>query len=204
MRFNYKNLIGIILAMCFTLCCYAQDCTAPGGEIPKECYGIEGMVSSFYDKKSHYGRSSFSLFLIGTRADTVRDPRNSVRRSSKDVLRMSVGYTWSGDHVPDYFDFSFVSYSENPFKYEDNHKLSIYIDDKSVLSENTENRGFYQTVKNFSIEIKYSDYIKFLEAKKVAIQLGDTEIILKPDQIELLKELFKTTKEIKPSRRGKM
>jgi hypothetical protein len=66
------------------------------------------------------------------------------------------------------------------------------------LSEDTDIGPSIVIAEQFSFEMKYTDFLKFTEAKQITIQLGETKIKLKSEDIEALNELNKTTKELKP------
>jgi hypothetical protein len=198
MNFAFKNLVVIVLAIGAAASCYAQDCSSIiQVNLPKECYPVDGNVGSYYNKTSNTRGSGLTLNLLGKPSNISPAP-NATIRVSKDVLRMSVWYHAPGSIIPLTIGLNLTSFSPTPSKYKDNHRLTIYLDDKLLLSENLEvmiSGGIYERLL---LQMKYTDFLKFTEAKKVTVQLGKTKIKLKPKDIEALNELNKTTKDLKP------
>lgn len=196
MNFALKNLLAIVLAIGVVVSCYAQDCSSLNKvNLPKECYPAVDKAYSYYDKDSDSAGGGLNLLLLGNRSDILRELYIYVR---KDVLIMFVSHYAPRSIIPTSVGFEITSYSKEPSKYKNNHRLTIYVYDKLLLSENLEVRTSGGIVEKFLLEMKYTDFLKFTEAKKVTIQLGETKIELKPEQVEALNDLNKTTKQLKP------
>lgn len=67
-----------------------------------------------------------------------------------------------------------------------------------LLSDNLDETGALMNAENFAFTMKYSDFLSFTAFRKVVIQIGETKIELKPDAIEALNEMNKTTKDLSP------
>ncbi len=79
-------------------------------------------------------------------------------------------------------------------KYNDNHKINIYLEGNMLLSENIAVSSSIIIAEKFSFEMKYKDFLKFSEAKDITIQLGKAKIKLQTQHIEALNELNKIVK----------
>ncbi len=200
MVFVVKSLVTICLAIVGVVPIYSQQCPPllpDTRQIPlSECRMIANGKGSYWEKDNAIG-ASISLYILGKPIDVVSTP-NALIRVNKDVLTMSIGYYAPRKIIPMSVRLNLTSYSSIPSKYKENHKLTIYLDDKPLLSEEAEAGSSIVIAEKFSLEIKWADFLKFTEAKKITIQLGETKIKLKPEDIEALNELNKTTKELKP------
>ena len=190
MKFTLKILVAIIFALSGVVACYAQ--TPPPAQPPppmKPARNV-GNAKVFYFEKQNQTEANVYLYILGEVADIYQ---------KKDVLTMIVGYKVAGNKAtePETVFLFLTSYSGEGLKYKENHKLTFYLDDKPLLSEDTVVRfSTYAPQKisseSFALEIKYKDFRRILKAKKVTLQFGQTKIDLKPETIAGLRDLNKT------------
>jgi hypothetical protein len=202
--FVVKSLVTICLAIIGVVSIYAQQCPSAFPGVPQlplsECRMIANGKGT-YKEKDNAIEAELRLYILGKPTDVVVYGAN--RRVNKDVLIMSVGYVAFGNIMPTSVTLDLKSFSRTPSKYKENHKLTIYLDDKPFLSKDAAMLGSIEfdenfSVEKFSLEMEYADFLKFTEAKQITIQMGETIIKLKSEDIEALNELNKTTKELKP------
>src|SRR5687768_12869370 len=171
MRLIFKISTVIVLAI-FGIASYAQDGSSDNPS-------LEDCRKAFYSEKPDYTTESLRLYLVGKDSDIVPD-KNASLRVNNDVLIMRLGYSALRKITPPSVFFELTSYSAKPSKYEDNHKLTIFLDNQLLLSESMRMLNSIVIAERFSLEMKYPDFLKFTAAKKVKLQLGETEIDLKP------------------------
>jgi len=192
MKLTLKFLAAIIFALSSVASCYAQTPPPPVQPPPpmKPARNV-GNAKVFYFEKQNQTKASVYLYILGEVADIYQ---------KKDVLTMEVGYQVAGNKAtePKSIYLFLTSYSGEGLKYKDNHKLTFYLDDKRLLSEDSVVRSSSYAPQKISSEsfalpeIKYKDFRKILEAKKVTLQFGQTKIDLKPEVIQGLRDLNKT------------
>jgi len=124
-----------------------------------------------------------------------------LNRKSKEIMRMT--YEVSVDKVggkPDGMTLIFQSFSDNGYKYKNNRKVYVIINDKSEL------RGEAQMVMAscspkkemecyevlFSPLLPFSDFEAILKNDNVKIQFGETVFEITAEEKEGLKDLQKT------------
>jgi hypothetical protein len=195
--FVVKSLVTICLAIIGVVSIYAQQCPPAlpdTRQIPlSECRMIANGKGTYREKDNI--AADLRLYILGNSTDVVHGANIRV---NKDVLIMSVGYFALGKIIPTSVRLELTSFSTTPSKYKENHKLIIYLDDKPFLSKDTEAGVSIVIAEKFSLEMKYADFLKFTEAKQITIEMGETIIKLKSEDIKALNELNKTTKELKP------
>lgn len=141
--------------------------------------------------------NSVFLYILGKRSDIIPAP-NATLRTIKNVLAMRIGCNAPRNVMPQFARLTFTLYSNTLLKHKNKNKLIIYISGKPLLSENLEQGNSMGGIaENFSLEMKYADFLKLTEAEKVTIQLGKIKIVLKPKDIKALNDLNKTTKQLK-------
>lgn len=117
----------------------------------------------------------------------------------KESLNLTFGYEVAGEKPtePESIYLKIDAYSATgEKKYRDNHRISIYIDDKLFLSNDPEVLPLYQFPENndsYIIKhIPYKDFRRLLPARKLTIQLGQTRVELEPRASEALNDLDRT------------
>ncbi len=127
-----------------------------------------------------------SLFLS-------RNDKQSIR------ARFEVPIEQAGEK-PKSVQMFYHSFSENGFKYEDNHKVAIVLDDKDIIESEAKVAMAVDNAKkeNEFIEVILSQPIAFaafeamLKAKDVKIQFGDTVFELTAEEKDGLRDLQRT------------
>ena len=176
---------------------HAQDCSSGiPNTPPRENCRMIGKVSFGYAKKPVFTSVGIGFYLLGKPGDVI--PSVNTMRVENDVIIMSIGYFAERNIVPYSATIELRTFSTKPLKHRENHKLTIFIDDKTLLSENLDETGSLMNAENFAFTMKYSDFLSFTAVSKVVIQIGETKIELKPDAIEALNEMNKTTKDLSP------
>jgi hypothetical protein len=200
MMFVVKGLVTICLAIMGVASIYTQQCPPQlpdTKQIPlSECRVIANGKGRYWNKDNAIS-AGISLYLLGKPGDVV-STANAGIRVNKDSLTMSIGYYAPRKIMPISVSLNLRSLSTKPTKYKENHKLTIYLDGKPFLSKDAEAESSIIFGEIFSLRMEYTDFLKFTEAKQITIQLGETKIKLKSEDIEALNELNKTTKELKP------
>ena len=200
MMFVLKSLVTICLAILGAVPIYSQQChplLPDTQQIPlSECRIIANGKGGYWNKDNTIS-AGISFYLLGKPGDVVHTPNAGIR-INKDSLTMKIGYYAPGKIMPTSVQLDLKSFSTTPSKYKENHKLTIYLDGKPLLSKDASAISSIVIAEIFSLEIEYADFLKFTEAKQITIQLGETKIKLKSEDIEALNELNKTTKELKP------
>jgi len=195
MKLIFKVLVINLLVIGTVAFCYSQKCS-PQLNLPKECYTVEGKVYSSSIKTYDLKRASLLLFLLGKPSNRSTGPNGTIL-VSEDFIKMEIYYNSSNNRLPEIVTFEFTLFSNELSKYNDNRKITIYIEDNVLLSENVAVSNSISIAEHFSFEMKYKNFLKFSEAKDITMQLGKTKIKLKPQHIEALNELNKTVKEFK-------
>jgi hypothetical protein len=122
-----------------------------------------------------------------------RNDRQSIR------ARFEVPREQAGEN-PHSVQMFYHSFSENGFKYEDNHKAAIVLDDKDTIesqanlvmaSNNATQENQYNEVI-LSQPIAFADFEAILKAKDVKIQFGETVFELTPEEKDGLRDLQRT------------
>jgi hypothetical protein len=152
---------------------------------------IIGKAEVYYFENKNQTKASVYLYILGQVADIYQ---------KKDVLTLEVGYEIAGKKAVEPKDVYLIltSYSGEGLKYKENHKLTIYIDDKLLLSEDTIelfSRYYPQKISSESFKlpkIKYTEFLKWIEGKKVTLQFGEAKIDLNTEVITALQDLKKT------------
>lgn len=144
--------------------------------------------------KSQFTSEGVRLYLLGKKSDVVPAP-NAQLRVINDVLIMRLGYYAPRNFIPPTIYLELTSFSAKSPKYKDNSMLTIFIDDKPIMTENMELQGsiFGIAEKFYNSDIKFNDFLKFTAGKKVKIQFGNTIIELKDEEIKALNDLNETT-----------
>jgi len=119
----------------------------------------------------------------------------------RDAISLSMGFWVMGKKAtePKILDLALTTYTFNvrSLKYHDNHKLTIRVDGKQVISSDTveEFSDFDEGVafEGFELKgIKYEDFLKIIKGKLIMFQLGETEMFLSQDAIQALNDLNNT------------
>lgn len=201
MKIAIKILVPIVLALSEVASLYAQQCppSLPDTrQLPlNECRMIANGKGFHWQKDNSMGAGVY-LRILGKSSDVIYAP-NAEMRVNTDVLDMGVFYYAPKRIIPTSVHLKLRSFSTIPSKYKTNHKLTIYLDDKPLLSADAEVGNSIVIAEQFYLEIKYTDFLKLTEAKKITVQFGETKIKLKPADIEALNDLNLTTKELKPA-----
>lgn len=210
-KFVVKSLMAMALAIGGFVSIYAQQCptdtsvphSPPQNPPPlDECQLIANGKGTFWQSKNAMG-ASIRLYIMGKPTDIYKPSYAMEPLIYRDVLIMRLGYYAPRKIRPMSVNFELMSYSPTAFKYEANHKITIYLDDNPLLSKDAEATSLMVDIKRsiniekFTVEMEFGDFLKFTEAKNITIQLGETKIKLKSEDIEALNELNKTTKELK-------
>jgi hypothetical protein len=121
----------------------------------------------------------------------------------KDVLEMEATYEVVGNKAtkPETVSFILSSYSSSGRKYKDDHKLTIYLDGAEFRSAETREWFSHDDPGRISSEtyvaprLKYADFLRLLEAKKVEMKFGQTRFTLSQDQVAVLRDLNRTVEQ---------
>jgi hypothetical protein len=101
---------------------------------------------------------------------------------------------------PESVQMFYHSFSDNGFKYKDNHKFAIVLDDKDTIKSeanlvmsayNPKKENEYNEVI-LSQPIAFADFEAMLKAKDVKIQFGKTVFELTPEEKDGLRDLQRT------------
>lgn len=172
---------------------YAQDCSTDNP--PSENCRTFGKAKMYFSEKPALTNAGIRLYLLGKPDDIVPD-KNATSRIINDILIMQLGYSAPRHIIPQFIHLELKSFSNKPSKYAENNKLTIFLDDKPLLSEDMELQKAAVYVELFHIYLKYADFLEFTSGKKIKIQFGETKIELKDEEVEALNDLNKTTKHL--------
>lgn len=186
----FKKFLLISLVLLITPHIYSQQ-IPKGPPAPAKPIRTVGEAKVYYFENKNLTVANVYLYIQGVVHDIYE---------KKDVLVMQVGYKVAGRKAtqPKTIEFSFNSYCPEMPKFKDNHKLTIYLNDKILFSGETTPRYLYyppDRVSNESynlLDFSYRDYQKMIKAQKITIQLGNTKIELKPETIQALRDLNQT------------
>ena len=203
MNFIIKTLAALILITAGFMSLYAQDCSPPPTssgiplDIMKGCRMV-GMARVFENEKKEPTMGNIRRYLLGKQG-YIKPTSNARIRISGDVLIMDVSWYAPKNTIPDTAQLIFIVYSYTLLKYKNKNKLIINIDGKPLLSENLDQGNSMGGIAEiFLLRMKYSDFLKFTEAKKITIRLGKIKLSLKSEDIKALNDLNETTKQLKP------
>jgi hypothetical protein len=151
-----------------------------------------GNAKVFYIEKLDQTRAEAFSYIQGNVMD--------IYEKKKEVVGMSLKYWVTGPKAtaPDFLFFSLTSYSAHPDKYTKNHTITIFVDGQELLSElgldQYVNLPFLRSSsESFAIpRISYSNFEKMVSAKSISIQIGETKIDLKKEDMQVVKDLKKT------------
>ena len=201
MNFIIKNLAAFILIIVGFAAFYGQD-KLPPLSIPiplgmKESRMV-GKARVFENDKQKPISGQIRRYLLGNESYISPAPNARIQISG-DVLIMDVSWYAPKNIIPDTAQLKFIVYSNTLLKYKNKNKLIISIGGKPLLSENLDQGNSMGGIAEiFLLRMKYSDFLKFTEAKKITIQLGKIKLALKSEEIEALNDLKETTKQLKP------
>lgn len=139
----------------------------------EKCLG-EFNSESNSSEKSKFTNAEVKFCLLGNRNNLTVVDKNAAIRVLKNALFMRLGYYASQNITPISVPLILRSFSTEPDKYVGNSKLTIFLEDGILLSENMEMQSSIKFAEIFSIKIKYADFLKLTVAKKVKIQFGET------------------------------
>jgi hypothetical protein len=172
-------------------------------------------TSSFYAQNNpQFEPSEFTEIRVVGQARVTYYPRENLTRGyvnfyilgkpgeEKDIIQMAVGYKVGGndENEPESVFITLNTLSKEGLKYNEDHKLTIYLDDELLLSQNTTVLSSSYRPEKLSYQsfhlptIKYKDFLRMCEAKNIIILLGQTKISLQPDAIQNLRDLDKAVK----------
>lgn len=193
-----KNLAALTLTVMGFTSFYAQDCSPPPSAIPIDMKGCRmvGKARVFDNEKKEPISGGINRYLLGKQS-YIKPAPNAKSRLIGDILIMNLSWYAPRSIIPNSVQLGFTLYSNKLLKYKYKNKLIIFVDDKQLLAETLEQRFSFVIAEKFYLQMKYSDFLKFTEAKKVTIQLGKVKIVLKPEDIEALNDLNKSTKQLK-------
>ena len=148
-----------------------------------------GKAKVYYLEKLDQTRVQTFSYILGT----VQD----IYEKKKEVVGMSLEYVVKGRKAirPAFIYLSLTSYSPHPTKYSENHKITIYVDGKELVSESGLDRYvdlpfLRSSSESYAIpRISYSDFEKMAGSERVSIKIGATKIDLKQDDLQALKDL---------------
>lgn len=197
-----KLAIRIILAMhlagvgCMLT---AQDCAStfapPSADSGYTCR-MFGDVRVGASQTSEWTAADLRTRLLG-KPDDIIPTENARFRVKNDVLIMGLGFYTRRDVEPVFARLGLTSYSSTPSKYEKNSTLTISHDDKPLFSERMRMTNSIGIAETFTLEIKYADFLKLINTKKVTVQFGETLIEFNSDTINALGALL-ITRKLKP------
>lgn len=174
---------------------YAQTCS---DNPPNPNCRMVGKAKVYYSENLKPTKANIRIYLLGKPGDIGRG-KNADFLISNDVLNVHISYNAFQNIKPGSIQLEFYSFSNEKWKYKNNHKLEVYLDDKLLLSANTdEGRTLGWIAESFSLEMKFTDFFEIVNGKKVVIQFGDTKVKLKPEDMEALNDLYKTTEQLSP------
>lgn len=174
---------------------------------------VLGNAASFYAQNNTiYVPAQFTEIRIVGQARVTYFPGENVTRGSvafsiwgklgeeKDRIEMVVGYKVGGndENEPESVFITLNTFSKEGLKYHQDHKLTIYLDDKLLLSEDTSVLSSAYRPEKLSYEafhiptIKYKNFRRMCEAKNITILFGQTKINLQPEALQHLRDLDKT------------
>jgi hypothetical protein len=179
------TLLFIILFL--TLPCLAQECRFP----PSNNCRTQGKANVIYTENPKATQASILVYLIGKPED-ITPNKYAGYDIKNDILTLYVSYYAYENIVPDEFRILLGHSFTVSSKYKDKQKLVIYVNDKQVLSKELEKSD------DFSLYIRYTDFRQLIEAKKITIEFGEAKVELKPEAIEALNDLYKTTELLNP------
>jgi hypothetical protein len=210
---RFKSNFGFSKASAFRGEQYITDELVYNFVVPsqdQECYPLLpdpkpillGECRLIADGRGHFSNSKYGmgadlkLYLLGKQTDIV-PTNNATYQVNNDVLTMRLSYRAPESIIPTSAYLELRSFSTKPRKYETNHKLTITVDDKLILSDDLEMRSSIVIAEIFTYSMKFTDFLKFTEAKQITFQFGETTIKLKAEDIKALNELNKTTNGLK-------
>ena len=142
------------------------------------------------------GKAKIYEFKTKTSADSV-----FLNRNGKQIITAT--YEISADQAgekPKGVQMIFQSFSDNGFKYKDNRKVAIILNDKGIVQGETKlvmascnpkkEMECYEVL--FTPLLPFADFEAMLKAEKVKIKFGDTVFELTPEEKVGLQDLQRT------------
>lgn len=192
MKTNVKILLHIVLFLTFASSIHSQS-------LPSSYLKSWSEKSQDFNNPTigHYTfrggvfiQAHINLPVLGNISNVYDNMRNGRIYVGKDVLIMELSYRHSSycvNRTETLIDIT--SFSPEDFKYEDNPKLSIYLDNKLLISENMKLEREISTIQHFSVNLDPDNFKKILKSQNVLIQLADTQIKLGEKSVESLSKL---------------
>lgn len=148
-----------------------------------------GKAKVFYIERTNQTRAQAFSYIQGTVMD--------IYEKKKEVIAMTLEFVVKGRKVtkPEFLSLSLTSYSARPVKYASNHKITIIVDGIELLSETGVDRYVNTPFLRSSSEsygiarLPYKDFETMAKSKRIAIQIGETKIDLKDEDVQALKDL---------------
>jgi hypothetical protein len=172
----------------------SKDSEPPPPPPPAKPVRIVGKAEVYHFSKINQTRATVHFYVVGKFHDMYE---------KKDVLEMEAAYEVVGDKAikPESVYFILSSSSSNGLKYKDDHKLTIYLDGAEFRSAETREWFSHNDPGRISSEtyvaprLRYADFLRLLDAKKVEMKFGQTRFTLSRDHVEALRDLSRTVEQ---------
>jgi hypothetical protein len=193
-----RTLIVLIIIVLQCSLGYAQSSLPPPLSPPLIAKPVRtvGQARVYYFLSTNTSRAEVDFYLLG------QPPEDYLMEDypKEDVLAVRVEFEVSGKSLlkPQEVSLSIRSYSRSKgFKYKNNLRLTILADDVSILSGNLwpifqirETRG--RVIEHYGAMINYEVFRQMINAGRVKIIFGGTEIELQSDHRKALQDLNRT------------
>lgn len=192
------------------MCALALGCQAlaqaPAPQVPpKRNYKYDGKVVSTYDT----AKDATTVLIQLMPVKDVEDPRPLLEHSAdkpRDWARLDLTlfFSYPGRELvtPKYVSIGMVYLALDPHRYE-SHTLSAKIDGELVNFGKMEVLNTTSVIMRFAykpytrrtleIVVPYEQFLRFANAKKVKLKLGEYEFTLSKDHMEAIKDLASRT-----------
>ena len=153
-----------------------------------------GKAEVYYYEKFNETRATVSFNVIGQHDSFLKT----------DVLSMQTAFEVTGRKLikPEFVYLSLFSHSYGlTYKYKDNPKLTIFLDDVVFASSDlqpsftsNDRRGGF-TEDYVSPKLPYDKFLQILGAKKIKMKFGNTEFEIKGENLKALRDLNKVVEQ---------
>lgn len=153
---------------------------------------VVGQAEVYYLARFNRTTAEIQFGIFGEIADIYR---------KKDVVVLMVEYDTEGTRAlkPGLLKFRVTIYYGADSKFRNDHKLSIYLDNKQMLSGELIPRSDLQGASKITTtgylelpEFRYKHLLKMTKATKITFTIGENKIELKPDHIQAFSDLNNT------------